>query len=498
MMGASFALRGSITRMLGGLVIVTAMAQAQDSRKAPESRDVATIGGRTFLGLYSVDVKLGCGALERTVTDDGIVLAVNVATDTTIAPGRLVASYSRVLEFDAQHPHQLRAASESIETPQAGSESIKIEKRVLSVEGTTAVWKRTLSRRDAFGPGATLADETNRTALPRHTIEDELRAERWIRGGAGAGSSLTVPRLDLLARKVRMLRLQIVKRATRRTPGLAESRMVLCAERDDGGNESFVAFRPDGWPCFFEVPSNLAVRAEPDGVAQSSIGWDGHFAGPILVQHPFVASGTEKLNLIATGSLAGVIDSLPGQLVEKDGDGFAVRLDLKRRSEPVSAADRRKWIEPSPDIPSLDHDIAVFAKEAIQNAPASGRDRIVALLAAVREAVPEVAIPDGVTAAQVLSHRRGGPRGRALLFVAAARALKIPAREVRGLSYEGEGRRSFFPHWWAEVELDGAWMAVDPSKSQIPADIAHLRCRPLPETALPVDRSSSLSLEPKR
>jgi transglutaminase-like putative cysteine protease len=140
-----------------------------------------------------------------------------------------------------------------------------------------------------------------------------------------------------------------------------------------------------------------------------------------------------------------------------------------------------------------------FARDAAKDAATqTTQDRVVALLGAVRETVAEEPIPDGVTAAQVLAYRKGGPRGRALLLVAGARALKIPAREVRGLAYEGGEHDSYYPHWWAEVEVDGAWLAVDPSASQIPADVAHIRCQPVPDAALPPASSAALTIGAKQ
>ena len=159
-------------------------------------------------------------------------------------------------------------------------------------------------------------------------------------------------------------------------------------------------------------------------------------------------------------------------------------------------------MEPTADMPSLDREIVAFAKEAAGTAPsASGRDRVVALLASVREAVSDDPVPDGVTAAQVLAHRRGGPRGRSLLFVAAARALKMPARQVRGLSYR-TGRtddlRSYLPDWWAEVDIDGVWVAIDPTAGEIPANASHIRCGPLPEGSVPPGAGAALTIGMER
>ena len=59
-----------------------------------------------------------------------------------------------------------------------------------------------------------------------------------------------------------------------------------------------------------------------------------------------------------------------------------------------------------------------------------------------------------------------------MLYVALARAVGLPARAVAGLLYL-DGR--FYYHAWPEVYLGDAWLAVDPTLGQFPADAAHLR-----------------------
>jgi Transglutaminase-like superfamily len=75
------------------------------------------------------------------------------------------------------------------------------------------------------------------------------------------------------------------------------------------------------------------------------------------------------------------------------------------------------------------------------------------------------------SALHVLHTRRGDANEHAQLFVALARAAGVPARVVSGVAYV-DGR--FYYHAWPEVRLR-AWVAVDPTFGQFPADAAHLR-----------------------
>ena len=75
------------------------------------------------------------------------------------------------------------------------------------------------------------------------------------------------------------------------------------------------------------------------------------------------------------------------------------------------------------------------------------------------------------SALQVLKSRRGDCNEHTQLFLALARAAGLPARGAAGLAYL-DGK--FYYHAWPEVFL-GAWVAVDPTFGQMPADAGHLR-----------------------
>lgn len=81
---------------------------------------------------------------------------------------------------------------------------------------------------------------------------------------------------------------------------------------------------------------------------------------------------------------------------------------------------------------------------------------------------PTMSIP---RASDVLRLMQGDCNEHTVLYTALARASGIPARMAMGLVYM-EGR--FYYHAWPEVYL-GAWVAVDPTLGQFPADAAHIR-----------------------
>ncbi len=141
---------------------------------------------------------------------------------------------------------------------------------------------------------------------------------------------------------------------------------------------------------------------------------------------------------------------------------------------PYPRMDQRDALEPEPLIQSDDPRIVQRAREITQ-ARASWRQdpkevarQINASVHGMLEKAITFSVPNAV---QVLETRRGDCNEHTVLYVALARALGLPARTAVGLVYVNG---SFFYHAWPEVWL-GAWVAVDPTFGQVPADASHIR-----------------------
>ena len=109
-----------------------------------------------------------------------------------------------------------------------------------------------------------------------------------------------------------------------------------------------------------------------------------------------------------------------------------------------------------------------------------GQDEVWTLTQALVRRVPETLTHrprlDPVTPTELLSDPWGDCTEHVALFVEAAAARGVAARPITGLllvPHEGAGR--LVPHAWAEVEVGGRWVAVDPTLAQAPADAGRLR-----------------------
>ncbi len=84
----------------------------------------------------------------------------------------------------------------------------------------------------------------------------------------------------------------------------------------------------------------------------------------------------------------------------------------------------------------------------------------------------EDTVEDGGSALESLPKKQGNCQTHARLYTAIARAAGIPTRFVSGLV--SKNGRDFLYHSWAESLIDWAWVAVDPTFDQVPADVTHL------------------------
>jgi len=131
----------------------------------------------------------------------------------------------------------------------------------------------------------------------------------------------------------------------------------------------------------------------------------------------------------------------------------------------------RETLEPAPLIQSDDPDIVEQAQRI------AGNQRNPAEVARLLNEWVYNELDKDITlsvpsALQVLDAKQGDCNEHTVLYVALARALGLPARTAVGLVHV---RGSFYYHAWPEVWLGNAWVAVDPTLGQYPADAAHLR-----------------------
>ncbi len=137
---------------------------------------------------------------------------------------------------------------------------------------------------------------------------------------------------------------------------------------------------------------------------------------------------------------------------------------------PYAAGDRREELRPTALIQSDDPAIREQAAKIVGKEK-DAREAARKLNAWVYDSLikqPVVSIPSAI---EVLKQRTGDCNEHTTLYTALARAAGIPTRMAAGIVYMKNG---FYYHAWPEVWL-GAWVAVDPTFNQFPADATHIR-----------------------
>jgi transglutaminase-like putative cysteine protease len=158
------------------------------------------------------------------------------------------------------------------------------------------------------------------------------------------------------------------------------------------------------------------------------------------------------------------------------GDVIEIVDPRTLRAEPDAAAAATAYLGPEPliesDAPEIREE-AARALGSIQGTRARA-ERLTRYVNALVDKKPTVSLP---SALDVLRTRVGDCNEHTALYVALARASGIPARISVGLA---SVRNAFYYHAWPEVFVDeghgaGAWLPVDPTFNQFPADATHIR-----------------------
>ncbi len=163
---------------------------------------------------------------------------------------------------------------------------------------------------------------------------------------------------------------------------------------------------------------------------------------------------------------------LNGDRQVQTGDVVEIRAEASPSSYRLPSSGRAlsEFLRPTPLIQSDDPVIrnqAVRILAGEKDAAAAAKKLNDWVYATIRKK-PVVSIPSAV---EILKQKVGDCNEHTALYTALARSVGIPTRMAAGIVYMENG---FYYHAWPEVWL-GAWIAVDPTLNQFPADATHIR-----------------------
>jgi hypothetical protein len=288
------------------------------------------------------------------------------------------------------------------------------------------------------------------------------------------GQSASVAELDLDAERDEHTTIKVVDVRTEQVSGIDTQVVVLSTitEGEQTPTETVVAAGPVVLTA--SMGEGVVFRWEEAAHAQSDvIGFD-MIADAVRVDRALGdPSGVRELHLVVGVPATFRLRDAPNQEVERRADGALEVALFSRPGLPVLPAERNAALQPTPTIDSTEPTVRALA-QAIAGDEPDPAARVAKLIEWTYRNLAKDLSTHIVTASQVAAHRAGDCTEHAILFVALARALGIPAREVSGLVYMGDQHQRFGWHAWAEVELDGRWVEVDPSWGEPVANATHL------------------------
>ena len=179
------------------------------------------------------------------------------------------------------------------------------------------------------------------------------------------------------------------------------------------------------------------------------------------------------------------LESLSYRLTLPDETDFALNRDRQTMTDDILTvtrealpddnaplcSNRKAELEPTPYVQARNPLIVNQSKDLVgdEQSPMA-RVRILAKWVFDNlEKRPILGIPDAVT---TLHTRRGDCNEHASLFAALARSIMIPTRIAAGVVFH---QGAFYYHAWNEVCIDDAWISLDTTRDQLPADITHIK-----------------------
>ena len=154
-----------------------------------------------------------------------------------------------------------------------------------------------------------------------------------------------------------------------------------------------------------------------------------------------------------------------------------LELSPDRRTDrpmPLTPADRKKHLKATPTIQS-DHEALRARARQIVEEEQDVLQKATRLSKWAYANVRQTMASNTSSALDVLNNRAGDCTEVTLLFIALARAVGIPAREVGGVMYANEGQPLFGWHAWAEIHDGHQWVSVDPTWNQVYVDATHIK-----------------------
>lgn len=321
---------------------------------------------------------------------------------------------------------------------------------------------------------------SEQTIAVEETLNDFLATERLARHGK-PGETATSRHFDASVQRTMVTEHTVIAREKRVFAGVETDTVEIKSTTPALGISETSQYDASGTVLELRIGGFFQARLEPPEVAKK-LDYSHDILVAAVVKAPSPVATPEKLEALQLKVNGFSPSSLPPETPRQQVNwkGQSTTIMLSRDAAPniswpieTLSAELVEYTEATPFIQVEDPGIQRTAREVVGDAEdvyaATSR-----LSEFVYRAVQDEYVPAYSNAKDTLESRRGDCTEHAILFVALARALKIPARVAVGIAYWPPGG-GFGWHAWAEVNGGDGWYAIDPTWNQPIADVTHLK-----------------------
>jgi transglutaminase-like putative cysteine protease len=334
----------------------------------------------------------------------------------------------------------------------------------------------------------TAAVETQGGAREERTLDGVTETADLADGVRLAAARRTTVRgrqIEFMKLRVREQQDAFVRRE--RVAGAGVQEEVSVVEEIEIGDRMPVVYRvaDDGRVVEIRYGDAIVSRPEAEERAKTLDTVDLFALGRVALPRPLPRTVPAAITYRIEGLPPAFDAASPRQRVVRDGTAALLTVTAKvpaandpAKDTPVAKAkdgarpeDLAATAEVDSDAPAIQR-LARDTAGAAPGAYAASK----ALAAKVYQSLEKAYGASHDRASEVLTAGKGDCTEHAVLMVALARALGIPARQVSGLVYAryGDGRDALYWHAWAQIRSGGEWIDVDPIFDQPVADATHV------------------------
>lgn len=431
--------------------------------QATVERLLAAGSREQWFGLYINGKKIGFASIGLRPTGKGepggLVWSVSARLRTGTGTDTADADLEEQRFYQRAAPHRLL----EVRSRERGGQS-QVD-RVYRRDGDELVAGQTID-------GA--AQPERRVAGSAETLLSVLDQQAVEPGEVRAGMSATVHEFETDAERDKVTAVKVVEVVKQRVSGVDTQVAVLSTQSEGEQSISRSVIASGAVVLSASLGGGIDLRWEEKEQAQSNVAGFDIIADAVRVDRPLgEPSAVRELHLrvAVPGNL--MLRDAPNQELTRRKDGALDVSLFSRPGLPVMSSERRAALATSASVDAGHPAVAQLARELTDGESDPAR-RVERLVDWIYRNLDKDLSTNLTTASQVLAVRQGDCTEHALLFVALARAAGIPAREVSGLVYMGDAIQRFGWHAWAEVDIAGRWVQVDPSWGEPLANATHL------------------------